>query len=292
MQFVSPLFKWLKMKPSNRLAYILGVLCSDGYVSKHGYRIALTVKDKSFAKKFKSFFTDEFKISGSLFHRRNSKKEHSNVYDVNFYSKEVHEKLTYKDYRFKGEDWHILIQCKYEWVLGDEYFYSFLNGFFDGDGSICDPDAQYRLRLHIGYTVPFFWLKDILQQKGFNFRACYRTDVGDGDIVVKELLLNNIEDIIRLSKKIKSSIHRKESRLIRYRNAKFICPKYCEDIEESFRIVKRYRLMTGFGSLKLMKIPEVAELNIPQSTIRNWIRRDTVPTLKYNSRNKDIYWNI
>jgi uncharacterized protein YjcR len=50
--------------------------------------------------------------------------------------------------------------------------------------------------------------------------------------------------------------------------------------------------MTGFGSLKLMKIPEVAELNIPQSTIRNWIRRDTVPTLKYNSRNKDIYWNI
>ena len=48
------------IKPSKRLAYILGVLCSDGFISSKGNKISLGVKDKTFARKFQKYFSDEF----------------------------------------------------------------------------------------------------------------------------------------------------------------------------------------------------------------------------------------
>ena len=273
--------------PSKDLAYILGVLCSDGYVQIHSSiknpKIGLSVVDKEFRDYFKTIFDRLFNVSSYTTWYNSDNPNHSIVYSCNYYDANI----TMQIGNFYGDSWHRTIEQKYKWVLGDEYFYNFLSGFFDGDGSIKNPDKWYSLRLHIGYEEPFFWIKKILVDKGYDFTEEYRSDREDNR-VVKQLVLGKIIQIKEMAKKIRSSIPRKEMRLEKYRKAIISYPSYYDDIENVFALVKQVREKTGFGPKKLARHEKLRKYDIPDTTIRNWLWRDTVPKLRLSSRSNRI----
>jgi hypothetical protein len=273
-------------QPSNDLAYILGVLSSDGYVSKNKknnrYVITLQVIDKEFRDKYGKLFESHFGVNGYYGDWNSENENHSRVYYFTLSHREIHKDIG----NFHGEHWHNTIMDKYRWVLDDDYFYDFLSGFFDGDGSIRNPDKTYCLRLHIGYKEPFFWLKEVLKDKGYDFNVEYRNDREEE--VVKQLELNSVIQIQKLAQKIVSSIPRKEERLDRFRKGVIEYPSYYDNIDEVFWLLKKVREETGFGARRLAKHEKLREYNIPYTTIRNWLLRDTVPQLMLASKSNRI----
>lgn len=266
---------------NKNLAYILGVMASDGHNStrtKANITI-LSVKDEEFVDKYIEKFEAHFKIKPKKRKILIKNKNASDVFSAYIHSKKITNYLG----SFYGEDWHINIQNNFSKVLDDKYFWEFLSGFFDGDGSIDDPSVMYRLRLHIGYNEPAFWLKNILKQKGFETETRYRYDREEKNIV-KSLAVSNIETIIALSKKIKSSIPRKEERLERFRKAKIYLPKFYQEIDYIFSQIKLLKEENkSWGATKIKKHSSLIEYNIPITTVNNWLYRENPPTnFKYS----------
>ena len=122
-----------------------------------------------------------------------------------------------------------------------------------------------------------------MKQKGFETETRYRYDREEKNIV-KSLAVSNIETIIALSKKIKSSIPRKEERLERFRKAKIYLPKFYQEIDYIFSQIKLLKEENkSWGATKIKKHSSLIEYNIPITTVNNWLYRENPPTnFKYS----------
>lgn len=128
--------KTIEKKWNNKLAYCVGLLVSDGNLSKDGRHIIFVSKDKDLVKTFKFCLNLKNTISfkGSGFNK-NGKYYYIQFSDVKFY-------------RWLNT---IGIESNKSKTIGpllvpDKYFFDFLRGLLDGDGCVTSfrhPESRY-----------------------------------------------------------------------------------------------------------------------------------------------------
>lgn len=138
-------------------SYWLGYLFADGCIcktTKDRYIINLTSIDKEVIVKFHKFVCSKNKIQEKDY---NNKK----VYAVSFSNKYLYYKL--KEYGMKSRKTKILDAPN----IDETYVFSFLCGYFDGDGSISISKNINSWRVSIGFaSLKFYnWFNSILDSK-------------------------------------------------------------------------------------------------------------------------------
>lgn len=116
--------KKVKIKWSPKLSYAIGLLVTDGSLSKDGRHIDFTSKDMEQLKNFMGCLGIKNKIGQKTSGFSNKKYTHIQFGDINFYKFLLKIGLMPKKSKIIGK---ILIPRK--------YFFDFLRGHFDGDGS-------------------------------------------------------------------------------------------------------------------------------------------------------------
>jgi hypothetical protein len=121
---MKPLSK-IKIQWSPEFAYCIGLITSDGNLSKDGRHINFTSKDKQLI----DIFVDSLKIKNKISMKGSGTIKEKNIFfvqfgDVNFYRFLQGIGLTPNKSKTLGQ-----IQ------VPDKYFFDFLRGHFDGDGT-------------------------------------------------------------------------------------------------------------------------------------------------------------
>ena len=114
--------------PSKELAYFLGAWCSDGHCGEYTVEFAQKKEDEKFLDVISMSIENLFGIPTT---KKDGKYVHLWACSTEF-AKEI---FSYNGVIAKP-DWGTLIEKKYSWVLGDEYFWHFIGGLYDGDGSL------------------------------------------------------------------------------------------------------------------------------------------------------------
>ncbi len=151
---------------SPNLAYAIGLITADGYLSKDGRHMSFTSKDKALVATFKKCLGLQTKL-GQKFSGSGNLAYHTQFGDVLFYD-------------FLREIGLLSAKSK---TLGSlkiprKYFRDFLRGYFDGDGSsysYFDPVFPRSFRFYISFTSasPKFitWfreeMREVIGVKGF-----------------------------------------------------------------------------------------------------------------------------
>jgi hypothetical protein len=158
--------------PSEKLAYFLGALCSDGGLTKYTFYIAQKKDNEEMISRLKGYIWDIFGIK-------------SKVSEVRRYLKlDACSKMFYENIGASREhgDPMYLIDEKFSWVFRDEFFWWFIGGWYDGDGSLLRknmPQMQnifYEIRIAVKPEYAKRRLIEEFLKKGFVFQS-YEFDI-------------------------------------------------------------------------------------------------------------------
>lgn len=149
--------KKINTKWSSNLAYIIGLITSDGNLSKDKRHINFTSKDLELLFTFKKCLRIGNKISKKNRSKNSEKKYYFIQFsDINFYQFLV--KIGLKDNKSKRLS---------KVLIPEKYFFDFLRGLFDGDGSIVSYFDKRWKNSYMFYLVftsgsPLFvkWLRE------------------------------------------------------------------------------------------------------------------------------------
>lgn len=156
----------VNIKWGKNFAYAIGLLVADGCLSKDGRHIDLTSKDKIQVKTFKECLKLDTKI-GKKFSGGGNLSYHTQFGDVLFY------RFLMSIGIFPAKSKTILSVS-----VPKRYFFDFLRGYFDGDGSsysYYDPKYKNSFRFYISFTSGsrqyIDWLRkkiyELIDVKGF-----------------------------------------------------------------------------------------------------------------------------
>jgi hypothetical protein len=114
----------INIRWSSRFAYIIGLIATDGYLSKDKRHITFTSQDKILVILFKNILGLKNKIGLKSSGSSSKKCPHIQFGDINFYQWLLKIGLTSKKSK-------TISKLK----IPQKYFFDFLRGCFDGDGS-------------------------------------------------------------------------------------------------------------------------------------------------------------
>lgn len=169
------------MKPSNRiktewssgLAYIVGLLATDGNLSIDGRHISFTSKDVQLIKTFKKCLGIKNKIGLKTSGFSDKKYPHIQFGDVNLYRWLLGIGLTPHKSKTLGE-----------LKIPNEYFFDFLRGHFDGDGccySYWDKRWKSSFMFYINFVSAsekhILWLKYKIEEL-LKIKVIFRREKG------------------------------------------------------------------------------------------------------------------
>ena len=191
-------------------AYLLGVLCGDGYLTPSVF--GLKANDEDFLKEFRKCLTKVYGVLTKVVYNT-----YANQFQLETKRKNVRQNLLEFGVRDKNGNWHVpseILKCKDETVGG-----SFLRGFFDSEGSVC----EYLVR---GFSKNFQGLSEIKELLG---RLDIKSRIVDTtkSSHVYTLCITGYENIKCFSIKVGFSIARKQERLscilkkYKWKNQKF-----------------------------------------------------------------------
>jgi DNA-binding transcriptional regulator WhiA len=200
-------------KPSNKLAWFLGVLAGDGYVTplknkSNSYHVGLITISKEFATKFNRIGEKLFGIkptwSSYKAYKLNSKWR--NYYACRFLSKTLAEYFG----NWYENSWPETLNSKFSWVIKDEnYLANFLSGYFDSDGNIRKNYSRaYRIYIAIKKQETQIYIKNLFSKLDVKSVA-----YSNG------LWINGFEKCTIAARYLKSCIPHKEKLLMELRNA-------------------------------------------------------------------------
>ena len=160
---MKPLNK-VKIKWSPKFAYIIGLLATDGNLSKDRRHINFTSKDIDLVKIFKEALCVDCLIG---------KKSRSSESDKKYYYIQFSDVIFYKFLESIG-----LFANKSKTIndlkIPQKFYYHFLRGCFDGDGNVCEfkhpesKNVQLKLRL-ISASKDFLeWIHSVTSKSGIN----------------------------------------------------------------------------------------------------------------------------
>lgn len=125
-------------KPSQDLAYFLGALCSDGHIRKYAFVIDQKIENKMFLDEVNKVVGNVFGLFGKFSIERrkwiwNGVEKEKDYVELRICSDQFSNNLGFCG--DKGE-WGDVLKEKFLWIFDDDYFWSFIGGLYDGDGSI------------------------------------------------------------------------------------------------------------------------------------------------------------
>lgn len=179
-------------QPSNKLAWFLGVLAGDGYVSSikdksKSYKVLLIVISEEFINCFAKTGKTIFGISPRLrkYNKYKLRGKWRKYYECYFLSKKMVKFLG--DWRENA--WFKTLRQRFNWVWEDKQFISaFLGGFFDSDGSIIYNKEKYARRVSFSIlnkntqTI----IKKMLEELGIKPKVYWKSIQIDGKENVKK----------------------------------------------------------------------------------------------------------
>ena len=126
-------------KQNSNSAYVLGLLASDGTIAKNENMVCIELQqsDREILEKINKVLKNERPIKD---YERSNGYKNSKLY---FFSRKIKEDLAFYDIipnkTYEADDFIKNIKI--------EYFWDFIRGFFDGDGSIVNPNGTIRWQL-------------------------------------------------------------------------------------------------------------------------------------------------
>jgi len=191
----------IKVEWSPKFAYVMGLITTDGCLCNDGRHIDFTSKDKELVLKFRECLGSKNKIG--VKYRGNDKYQKTKCFriqlgDVNFY--EFLLSIGLSPRKSKTLD---------KLSIPQQYFWHFLRGCIDGDGSIGifkhPESAQPQLRVRLYSASPKFleWIKDSISansdlkggwiEEMGKCRVCKLVFAKDDSIKLFKLIYNNSE---------------------------------------------------------------------------------------------------
>ncbi|MBU3925023.1 hypothetical protein KJ854_03730 [Patescibacteria group bacterium] len=134
----------VKIKWSAEFSYAIGLMATDGNLSSNGRQFDFTSNDKEQVENFKKCFGLKNKISLKSSGSSPRSSFHVQFGDIRFYTFLLSIGLTSKKSKTMGE-----------LTIPDKYFFDFLRGHFDGDGtfySYWDPRWRSSFMFYIELT--------------------------------------------------------------------------------------------------------------------------------------------
>lgn len=211
--------KTLKRIPENsklltkEKAYILGVLCGDGYIRiqniSAGYLVGLDVCDEEFADEFRRCLREVYGLLPSKKVRRRKSTNFTTTpkpqYVINLLSKLVIQNLLSYSNSFKTKDWEIPLKI----LKADlEIKSAFLRGLFDSEGTIrLKKKGHACLQICSGNKHSLYIIREMLK-KDFDINLKSKSQ---RNMLI--LVTERYKDIKNFSDKIGFSIRRKEETL-------------------------------------------------------------------------------
>jgi hypothetical protein len=196
---------------SHDIAYLLGLLTSDGSIDKNGYGFQITSKDIEILKYCKEILKSEHKICKIESFDKRTNKIYVR-YNIHFASKTMTNDLIQL-----GLTNNKSFTCDMP-KIDDDYFWSFLRGLFDGDGWITDTNNNGKLS--IGFSAS----ERIMNKIKIIFN---KNNISDNKLqIVSENENGKIFDL-----KINS-----------YRDVNFLINKMYENIENNYFLKRKYNI--------------------------------------------------
>lgn len=169
----------INIRWSSRFAYIIGLIATDGYLSKDKRHITFTSQDKILVILFKNILRLKNKIGLKSSGSSGKKCPHIQFGDINFYQWLLKIGLTSRKSKTISE-----------LKIPQKYFFDFLRGCFDGDGSCYaywDPRWKSSFMFYVSFasgSLSFLeWLRKNIKKlatiKGHirvsrnNWQLCY-----------------------------------------------------------------------------------------------------------------------
>ncbi|MBI2667839.1 hypothetical protein HYX17_03675 [Candidatus Woesearchaeota archaeon] len=246
-------------------AYILGVLCGDGYVST-GYRVGLSACDRDFVEYFQYCLKRVYELESNISVRKRKNPNAKLQYTITLVSKKVVEDLYGYMKSFKTKEWEVPIEI----INSDnDIKSSFLKGLFDSEGCV-------RFRRN-GYGIVQFYssnlygalqVKELLNKLDMSSKI---TQKREGYFVLE---ITYYKDILSFYENINFSISRKQIKLsqliISYKR------KNLRHYDDKFKIKVLNLLKDGFSAYEIGKM-----LNFPRTNVYDFIKQK-------NKRNFEI----
>lgn len=187
----------VRIEWSNNFAYAIGLIATDGNLSKDGRHINLTSKDLEMLMNFKKCLGLENKIG---------RKARGGSMDKKYFVLQFGDRIFYDFLLSLGLTPRKSLTLG-ELAVPDQFFSNFLRGCIDGDGSIGSfkhPESkhpQLRVRLYSGSKNFLLWIKDRIMSN-FNIDTGWIEEKGKTRIYK---LVFAKEDSIKLLKFIYSN---------------------------------------------------------------------------------------
>jgi hypothetical protein len=252
-------------------AWFLGALAGDGSSSygdnTQNGAIRLSVTSKEFRDKFAETAKTLFGLEAKLREEKLSEENPNwkDTYQCSIYSRGLVEHLG----DFRSEFWPETIKTRHRWVeLDTDFTWAFLAGYFDSEGSISNPEnsRNHRARFAVAYKKAAEYVTTLLQNVGVNGKIEKDKNKREG---ISSVSIGKIGQIKYFAENVSSCIPEKEKRLALYRQAEIAeCPA---EIADAYNLVMDLRAQTGLGARRLAQHPDLQGLNIPYTTINNWI---------------------
>lgn len=236
-------------------AYILGVLCGDGYIVKKTNRIELQVKDKDFIEFFDKCFQKKFNRTGRI-----RKRKDNGLWAYSLYSKEIVKSLSIYNEKCKTKEWRV----PKEVINGNDKIKGFyLRGLFDSEGHISNNLHNIEF-----VSTNFNALKDLkklLDCLKINYNVSFRTcKIKDYTFNGYKIRIFNLYNLLNFKKEIGFSIKRKQKRLNKFIN---------KALKRRLEYIKAMKLnKEGLGSVKISKL-----LNLPEGRVHAWLYENKLP---------------
>lgn len=242
-------------------AYILGVLCGDGWIvsSERGYRIGLAVKDKDFAIKFTESIKKSYGVECKIRKYIPKNKNWNVQYAVDLSSKLACENiLSYG--KFNCVDWRVpkqILDSDDNKIIG-----YFLRGFYDSEGHVNASCYQLKASntnweglkgvMVLLTKLDIHFITTCKKHKDNKYKPCY------------ELYITGSDSYKRFKKYIGFSIKRKQNALLKLQN---------------IRKQKRYTKSDFENAIKLREEGlHQAEISrrtgVIHSTISKWFKKE------------------
>lgn len=223
---------------SNKKAYLLGLLISDGSIDNTGYGFQFTSKDLEQVELFKEILKSEHKICELNSYDKRTNKTYTR-YNIHICSKEM-----VNDLRNIGIENNKSYNSPMP-EIDDKYFWHFLRGLLDGDGSIMNyGDGRIRVQFIASEKITNH-IKEIFENEGFAKIKSTILSEKDGDIIYTTKY-SSYKDVLKIKENM-------------YKN----CGKY--KLKRKYDIIKKLKKHTRGCYLahknKIWKEVEVYDIN-------------------------------
>jgi len=190
--------------PSRELAYFIGMLCSDGGVYRYKFELAQAQRNIEYIYEIEKIFKRLFGLPHRIFSRYIDGCKYTifESYSVEFLKQfGTDEDVVAGKLKHDGE-WIKFVKRKFSWVFGDEFFWYFLGGLFDGDGC-CSVKKRVGgsrdypvVSIAIAPKLSRDAIKMALLYRGFNFVENKTGLTLNGGVKKIDEFLNKVKNVI------------------------------------------------------------------------------------------------